>query len=692
MAQSGSFLISVGLVDNASKGLMNLNKQIAAARRPMDNLQKQMDRFGKLTGLSKLKEGTQALVSPLTRVTKLMGGMFGMGSIAAIIATTRQFAELSNEIMRTSSALGISVDKLQQLRGAGTILGTGPNSLGNVLQTTQNNRLALRFGGDGDLQTLAQKAGLNANMSDQAWRDRSIDFVHGIRDPAIARQAAQKLIGTTDYMGMTSKQVHDAEATAKRLGRYSEDNVKNTNQLRAAYKEVNVAVNGVTQTIIGKLSPVLTPLLHQFAEWLASPDGTKMINDIVDGVKQLVEWLKQVDWKGIGHQIKEWYDWIGGFKRIVELLVAINLFGWFIGAGVAAVKFASALITIKNNFTKVKAAAEDTPKAVTKGMKESTSATSKLGDEMKKIPNIGANASETKGFLGYLGKVSKMLGRISGLLTVVTTGWDLWQDSKIKDAQDRHKAYTETLGGTAGAIAGGAAGAAIGSVILPGVGTAIGGVVGGIGGYYGGGALAKKGYDYVMGRHADITTAQQSKNINYLYGQLHKDMPELSENALYGILGNIGQESSFDPRVMGDHGHAHGLLQWQTARVNQLKKAGFDVTDGTVQTNEKAIVWDLQHGESNAAYKALLANNKASVQDTTSIFRRLAERPANADGQEDQRRFAQAQTVQHIHSLEVNVSDDRTTAAVKTNSQSGLKVQVPKIQQKQTKTMGNGLL
>mgnify|MGYP004715818621 CR=1 FL=1 len=146
MAQQGSFKLSVGLVDNASSGLAKINAQIAAARKPMDQLQKQMDRFGKVTGISKLHQQTTALLNPIEKAGKLFAGLFGMGSIAGIIATTRQFAALSNEIQRTASSLGVATNKLQTLQDAGKLLGTGSSSMGNMLQTIQNNQLSMRLG------------------------------------------------------------------------------------------------------------------------------------------------------------------------------------------------------------------------------------------------------------------------------------------------------------------------------------------------------------------------------------------------------------------------------------------------------------------------------------------------------------------------------------------------------------------
>ena len=85
MASQGSYQISVGIIDHASKGLAQINAQIAKARKPVDDLHKQMDKFSKLTGLKSLHNGIEKLTSPLTKATKLFAGLFGVASVAAIV-------------------------------------------------------------------------------------------------------------------------------------------------------------------------------------------------------------------------------------------------------------------------------------------------------------------------------------------------------------------------------------------------------------------------------------------------------------------------------------------------------------------------------------------------------------------------------------------------------------------------------
>lgn len=663
MAQNGSYTLSVGLVDNASKGLAKINAQIAAARRPMDNLQKQMDRFGKLSGISAVHQGVSKLVSPLEKAGKLFLGLFGMSSIAGIIATTRQFANLSNEIQRTAASLGVTTNKMQEMQDAGTLLGTGSGSMGNMLQTIQDNQTKMKFGGDGDLQTIYQKLGLSQKDSAEKIRDRTLDYVNshlkkGDVDPAVLRQLSQKMLGTTDYMNMDSKQVHNAENRAKFLGRYNEDNVKNANKLRESYQGVLTAINGVTQTIIGRLSPKLSPLLDKFANWLAGPKADKVINSIVDGIMKLADWLSKVDWDGISKKIKEWWDFLGGFKGVVEILIGLKLAGWF-------TSIASGAFILLGHLTSI----------------------GKLSvfGKLKGLLSLGTGAAEDAGFLGFLGKISSKLLKIGGLIGVVKTGYDLFQDSKIEDPQKRHEAYGKDIGAAAGGILGGVAGSVLGPA---------GTIAGGALGAWAGSKLGGMATDYFdPPKIENITNKDRIGRAAELQQQLMG--AGLTKAQATGVMGNIAQESNFNAYARGDNGKAFGLMQWHSDRVNQiLKGTGIDVTKAGYSDQVKAIVWDMQHGDKGAqkTYKMMLNNKDMSVSQSAGLFNSLNERSADALGQERNIRTAKALSYQHAIDVNFNNAPANMSVSTKTDSSSGLKVNTPKINQARTPTMPNTLV
>jgi len=112
-----------------------------------------------------------------------------------------------------------------------------------------------------------------------------------------------------------------------------------------------------------------------------------------------------------------------------------------------------------------------------------------------------------------------------------------------------------------------------------------------------------------------------------------------SRNAALGIIGNIGQESGFDEKAIGDNGSAVGLAQWHAPRVADIRKRfGIDVMRAGFDDQVRAIGLEAQQ----MGLKTGLNAAKDS-EATSTIIRQFYERPANRDGGEDARRFALTQ-------------------------------------------------
>lgn len=119
-----------------------------------------------------------------------------------------------------------------------------------------------------------------------------------------------------------------------------------------------------------------------------------------------------------------------------------------------------------------------------------------------------------------------------------------------------------------------------------------------------------------------------------------------SKNAALGIVGNIGQESRFDPGARGDNGKAFGIGQWHQDRVMSiLRQTGIDVRTAPFADQVKAYGMELQSGADAGARHAgsILGRNGISVLDATRAVRQYYERPANRDGMEDYKRYQLAQ-------------------------------------------------
>ncbi|MBP0439431.1 phage tail tip lysozyme [Tianweitania sediminis] len=103
----------------------------------------------------------------------------------------------------------------------------------------------------------------------------------------------------------------------------------------------------------------------------------------------------------------------------------------------------------------------------------------------------------------------------------------------------------------------------------------------------------------------------QSQVWNYFAGK------GLAPHQIAGIMGNVAQESRFNPLAVGDGGYAHGLFQWNDRRDNLFSHIGGRGNLDDVQ-GQLDFAWkELQTSES-AAFKRLM--NAGDVREATAAF------------------------------------------------------------------------
>ena len=100
----------------------------------------------------------------------------------------------------------------------------------------------------------------------------------------------------------------------------------------------------------------------------------------------------------------------------------------------------------------------------------------------------------------------------------------------------------------------------------------------------------------------------------------------LSNNAIYGIMGNIAVESGFNTTAVGDNGTSFGLFQWHDERWKGLKK--FALEKGTDTADLQTQLEYSWHELNSTEKKALneLQNNKNTVSQYAEKFDKLFER------------------------------------------------------------------
>lgn len=148
-----------------------------------------------------------------------------------------------------------------------------------------------------------------------------------------------------------------------------------------------------------------------------------------------------------------------------------------------------------------------------------------------------------------------------------------------------------------------------------------------------------------------------------------------------GLAANFWKESLFNPRAIGDNGHAYGIGQWHEDRQEAFKKlVGIDIRKSTLDQQLQFADYELRHGNEQKAGAALSQAKTAS--EAGSVVSRLYERPADAAGEAAQRSQMAAAIDQKLH-VDVHLHNapagTKATASVRGNGTATARVGTPNV-------------
>ena len=158
---------------------------------------------------------------------------------------------------------------------------------------------------------------------------------------------------------------------------------------------------------------------------------------------------------------------------------------------------------------------------------------------------------------------------------------------------------------------------------------------GGMGGYSSGGmgGYSSGGMGGMGGSAGNITlsgSGNEDKIFNFVTGKMG-----LTPAAAAGILGNLKQESGFNPHALGDGGTSYGIVQWHNERWNDLKNFssshGLDST--TLEAQLQFMAHELSSGKYPSTWRAIknAPNTLQGALDVAEAWVRFYEMPNNID-------------------------------------------------------------
>lgn len=318
--------IVISAVDNATKTVQKINKQLAQLTRPMTQLNRSFKQFSNVSGLTKVGSALGGVGRAAVKVgqqiagaaTKL-GSFVGAGSIGAIIAMAAEWGKLGFQIAQTANVLGVSTFQLQQFRAAATMSGLGADAATAAIKAMGDTLEDATYGRNAQALAMMRQLGIQMHRTAGGAVDSHralLDLADALNDPRFRgnRQAqafAARAFGAESMLPLLlqgRKAIQAYEAESLRTGQTRDTGA--AAGFGAVLYRAEGAAQGLRNTIGDKLIPVLTPLLEQFIRWeIANKDiiGTRIaefVQKFVDVVPKAIKGANDIanalgGWKNV---------------------------------------------------------------------------------------------------------------------------------------------------------------------------------------------------------------------------------------------------------------------------------------------------------------------------------------------------------------------------------------------------------
>jgi hypothetical protein len=169
------------------------------------------------------------------------------------------------------------------------------------------------------------------------------DKIAAIKDPYTQARIAVALFGAAGeemlpFLRRGAAGIADLERQTRKYGYATPQSIAAANQMREAQARLELAVTGLGNAVAERLGPVIAPLLTQMADWIAK-NRDWIATGIGEKVGEFATYLQSIDWAGVLKSIEGLAtnanavaQSFGGWKTVLEGIVAIKLAGWALSA------------------------------------------------------------------------------------------------------------------------------------------------------------------------------------------------------------------------------------------------------------------------------------------------------------------------------------------------------------------------
>lgn len=633
-SNTGTYSIGIRAVDGTTSVFKRINDRLERIRQrafeanaPMRAMRAEMDRMGRLSGMSVVSErlrglGTQAATT--ARNVGLVGaGLVGLGSVgtaAGILRIASAWGNMGTRIASASRLIGVSATTLNRIRNAAEISGAAPEDVDSSIRGLQDRQRAAR-NGDGEAARLLGATGIGLNDRPEVAFNRAMAALRRFRGTPEARRALMAQLGISESLDGLSRDMDRYLSRADRVSTLTEEQVRNAEALGQNQRELSVGLREFGQTLVGSVAPALTPVIASMTRWLTT-NREWLQSRITDAIKAFGEWVSKIDFGAIITGAQEFLSGVnsvveslGGWQTVITGIIGLKLGSWVLGVVGAVASLTSALGLLAGSYG--------------------------LPILARLIPALG---------LGALG-----------------VGAGMVHDAV---APDSYAGRSFVQGGLYGAGLGAAAGS-----VVPIIGTGLGALAGGAIGAVGNGLY--QNWSSFRGGSARPTNAPASAEARYAYQYFIRR--GLSPAIAAGLVANMEKESGFRVDAVGDGGRAYGTMQWHPDRQAEFARLmGRDIRGSSFDDQLEFVLREMGQGREARAGQRLAQATTPGQAGAIASLEYL--RPADREGEAAWRgRRAENLHAQFNGGLDVTVNVTGGQAQVTANARGD--VNAPRVNQ-----------
>lgn len=312
MAKNFNIWADFKINDNATKVFKNIGKAGAS-------LSRQLSFIGK---------NASTVLGNLGRMTAPFIALGGAATVAGMTSMVKSTASYGDQIANMVERVGWGTEAFQEYAHVARFSDMTTEEFAKNLEKLTQGMGMLRAG-TGSLLSGVEKvspalaAQLKATRNNQEAFELMIAAIQKVEDPVKKAYLANVAFGKSG-LKMAQLANHGAEEIAelrkeaREMGIVlSETAVSNSALFNDALEQNSETLRGLSGSITSQVLPVVIPMIEAFNKWLMS-NRELIATKIGDFVKNLAQWLKQVDFQAIGNGLANIISVFGSFIDIVS--------------------------------------------------------------------------------------------------------------------------------------------------------------------------------------------------------------------------------------------------------------------------------------------------------------------------------------------------------------------------------------